>query len=356
MFLPERTMYGLKVQEDMAVNGYLHTRVFRVALPSHLPDICPRMSELISRVFKEELQASSTTKEGWAILPAFKTTKRVVTVANALAFFGSELASNTEFLDAALAYPEDVFRAAEVLRATPSLFHPILAPLMMRGYKASKTMVKHLNLVVEKRLRASTTNNSAGDWICESPSMDCIQFFIDAKDRTIKWTAEKIVQVLLGTWFAAVHQPALSLVYILRDLCDHPEYLEPLRMEVLTASRDGGVSSNVVDNLPLLDAFVKESCRMHPSDSISIRRKALAEHNFSDGTRILPGDVACVALQAMLLDESVYPQAQEFNPSRFLKDLNGLSANSKGLSVASTTRFADADLTYPLWGIGRHSW
>ena len=55
-----------------------------------------------------------------------------------------------------------------------------------------------------------------------------------------------------------------SFVYGIYDLCEHPEYLEPLRKEL---GRHGDQWPRYVDDLPLLDSFLKESARLNPSDS-----------------------------------------------------------------------------------------
>ena len=83
----------------------------------------------------------------------------------------------------------------------------------------------------------------------------------------------------LALWFGSVHQlamvrgslwsiahywPRQSFVYALYDLCDHPEYIDQLRMELRQAD---GESRNYLDGLPFLDSFLKESARLHPSDS-----------------------------------------------------------------------------------------
>ena len=46
------------------------------------------------------------------------------------------------------------------------------------------------------------------------------------------------------------------------NLCKYPQYLQPLREEVL---RSGGVILNHQnDEMPLLDSFLKETARMNP--------------------------------------------------------------------------------------------
>ncbi|KAI1742994.1 cytochrome P450 [Xylaria scruposa] len=355
MFKPEYTMNGLEVQDTMSGNGNLHTRVFRVILTSHLPILCHPLAQIIADSFSRELSIGKKN-DIWSQIPGFPTAKRVMTAANAFVFFGSDLSANPEFLKAALAYPEDLFFTAEILRLAPSVLHPVLAPILMRNHKASRTLVEYLTPVVARRLRGS--HSSGKDEV--SKPKDCIQFFVDVNRHKDKWTAEKIVQVLLGTWFAAIHQPALALVYAMQDICDNPEYVDLLRQE-LSQNRHDPKNGNLlpslassIDDAPLLDAFLKESTRLHPADSISVRRKVLQPFTFIDGTHILPGDVACVPSQAIMRDEKYYTASATFSPWRFMRNEKGIkSMRVKGFEKIN--RFTSTDLTYPFWGLGRHS-
>lgn len=54
-----------------------------------------------------------------------------------------------------------------------------------------------------------------------------------------------------------------ALVYAIYCLCTHPEYITALREEI-TQGAIKGVSH---ENLPLLDAFLRESARMNPLDA-----------------------------------------------------------------------------------------
>lgn len=42
------------------------------------------------------------------------------------------------------------------------------------------------------------------------------------------WTAQRTVQVLPGTCYAAIHRPYLTAVYAVEDLCEHPDFVEPI--------------------------------------------------------------------------------------------------------------------------------
>lgn len=341
MFQPKYTMNGLEVEDGMKANGSVHSQALRVALTSHLNELQSSLDSILADTIAAELLVGSRLEGNWVELRSFSMAKKVIVAANSLAFFGKELSREPEFLKAALDYPEDLLRTAEILRLMPLALGPFAAPLLMRQYRASKVLVAYLLPLVEARLNQS---RSQPPDLPHPKHVDCIQFFVNANSRKDNWSARKIVQVILGVWFASVHQPALSLVYAMDDLCNHPKYVSILRTELATHGDDG--SGGDIESLPILDSFLKESARLHPSDSISVRRKVVRPWKFSDGTKLYEGDVACVPLQAIMRDPAIYPDGLTFDASRFL--------NERG--TGNIGRFTDTNPTFPLWGLGKHAW
>lgn len=332
-------MAGLEVKDQMSANGSLHSRVLHVVLRSHLVTLRPMLQKIISETFQSEYDSGQMLANGWTSIRCFSMAKNIIRTANSSAFFGMRLSSDPKFLEAAMQYPDDLLFASEVLRLIPSFLAPIAAPILMRKGRGSKVLVKHLIPLVEERLRSPASETP------QTKSLDCVQWIIDTNPRKTPWSAEKIVQVVLGLWFASVHQLAISVVYALVDLCDHGEYVEVLREELETHSNltDG---DGDIEILPRLDSFLKESARLHPSDSISLRRKALRPYTFHDGTYIPAGDVVCVPLRAMMRDETNFPNAMTFDGFRFI------SRDGAG----NTSKLADGDARFPLWGLGRRAW
>lgn len=338
MFQPKYTMNGLEVDDSMTANGNLHSQVLRIALRSKLEVLQPSLREMIAKAFDDGVLRGKEVADNWVQQSTFMMTKRVITAANSLAFFGPQLSKEPKFLEAALDYPEDLLTTAEILRLLSAFLAPFVAPILMKQHRASKTLVGYLTLQIDERLRHQSVESNSID---EKP-VDCTQFFIDANLRRGKCSVRKLVQIILGIWFASVHQPALSLVYALDDLCTHPEYVPLLRAEIQVCHDSG----EDLDKCVLLDSFLKESARLHPSDSISCRRKVLQPYTFADGTHLFAGDVACVPSQAIMRDPLNYMNSLEFNPYRFLV--------KQGTSNLS--RFTDTSPTYPLWGLGKRVW
>jgi cytochrome P450 len=362
MLRPDYTMGGLEVKDNGTANGTVHHRVLRVVLTSRIPDLYAPLSSIVTSAIEKQMSSGVLDRNGWTTLPSWTMAKRIITTANARVYFGSELMDNTEFHDSVHSFIDDLLFTAEVLRWTPSITHPLVSRLLMRNHRASKTIIEHLTPVVEERLRHARTGRPGSN--CPRP-VDCVQFFVDANSCKQEWTASRIVQVVLGMWFASVHQPVLTLIYALENLCEHPEYIEPLRRELSTLSSGchksddleaaSQVSASTLENLPMLDAFMKESSRLRPSDAISVRRKVMQPFTFKDGIHIPAGDVLCVPMNAIMRDEALYPDAERFSARRFLESISQSEEDRKN-TVKNMSRFTDSDFRYPLWGLGGHAW
>lgn len=335
MLKPEYTMNGLDIADDMTANGSAHMRALGTLLRKNLDIIEPGVLNNMTTALEDHV-SSTIQKDGLVELQVFDLARSMVVAGNSVAFFGQELASQKDFVDAAFQYPQDLFTTAEILRLLPGFMAPYLGPKLMHQHKASEALLDALSPIVRQRI--DDLKNNTGE-----RSVDVMQFFIEAmlKDKRSEWPVTKIISVILGMWFASIHQPVLTLIYAINDLCFHPEYVDILREE-LNSLRLG----ESLESLHMLDAFLKESARLSPSDSISCRRQVIKPFTFTDGTHIQAGEVLCVPSTQIMLDDRLYPNGHVFDPYRFIK--NG--------KVANGDRFADASEKYPLWSLGRHVW
>ena len=276
-------MDGLEFDDNMSENGAVHSRVLGVLLKSHLDGLQPRLREIIAVATAQCLDAGSHLANQWTEVNSFDFSTRIVTCANAVIFFGSELASDPAFIDVAMRYPNDLFITAELLRFLPEFARPLAAKALKRRFDTPETLVSYLMPLVQRRIDEAQAGIG-------QQYHDLIQFFIDSSRRKRMWSAHRIVQVTLGVWFASVHQPALTMVNILEDLYAQPEAARYIREEVSTMTSKSNTPVHI-EQLALLDSFLKESARVHPSDSITARRKAIKPFTFSDGTKLEKNDI-----------------------------------------------------------------
>lgn len=142
---------------------------------------------------------------------------------------------------------------------------------------------------------------------------------------------------------------------MLFDLVDHTEYTPLLREEIGKAKASSDWLSHL-NELPLLNSFIKESMRLHPADSITLRRKAIETYTFEDGTVIPRGSWACVPLRILQRDPKTYADPQVFNGHRFITASN--AQNNRATDVLNkeglvATQLTDVSNSFLIWGMGR---
>lgn len=92
------------------------------------------------------------------------------------------------------------------------------------------------------------------------PPPDLIQLVIDGTKNGEGRTLDYQVNAQIGTGRAALFTTGVTVFHLLYDLCIHPEYVEPLRQEVLEL---GNVPMNRVNvaKLTKMDSFIRECQR-----------------------------------------------------------------------------------------------
>lgn len=158
----------------------------------------------------------------------------------------------------------------------------------------------------------------------------------------------------MAIWFGSVHILSTTIVYVIHDLCLHSEYIEPIREELETCYQD---FERTGQGLPLLDSFIKESARLTPVESMSVRRCALQPFSLSDGTKLKVGEWACAPSAVINTSAEYYPSPGEFSGFRFveaalLEDL----CNPERAQQPAPSKLTDVHHSYLMWGTGRMAW
>jgi len=141
--------------------------------------------------------------------------------------------------------------------------------------------------------------------------------------------------------------------------------MKPLREEVEEVIQREGWTKAAIDQMPILDSFIKESQRLHPLSiskpmsyiayshevnafSVSMPRKVLNDHTFTDGTKVPRGATVAVALESVHMNEEIYPDVFTFDPFRFVK-LKEQDTTERRFDIVTTSNDSLA------FGHGRHA-
>ncbi|KAL8993766.1 MAG: hypothetical protein Q9169_006098 [Polycauliona sp. 2 TL-2023] len=290
---------------------------------------------------------------GVKALPVYSMVKEAVVYANALSFFGQDLAHDQVFLKSATDFIESTLLFAEIIRLVPTAIAPYVGKILTSRYTTDRTIHDILVPIAEERLEEAAQKR-LGHKV--DAHKDCIQWVIESSPRSKPWTAERVVHELMALWFGSVHVLTTTICFAIHDLCLHPEYVEPLRKELAGPLRDEFERTG--KGLPLLDSFIRESARTTPVESMSTRRQALEPFALSGGWKVEVGDMVCTPARAMMKDPAHFTAPQEFSGFRFvepqlLADLN--SPQSQTPQPGQAHQLTDAT-DWQVWGTGRMVW
>jgi ent-kaurene oxidase len=169
---------------------------------------------------------------------------------------------NERWIHVQRTYPENVFGVAIQMRIIPEPFKRIASFLMPR------TWAVYLNLCEAKRLvspivRERRKKEAENDPTYEKPD-DFLQWLMDEAWSERDGQPDELVHRLLVLALASVHTTSMTAAQTLFDLIARPEYIEPLREEILQAlAKDGGWKKTTLTKMVKLDSFMKESQRFN---------------------------------------------------------------------------------------------
>ncbi|KAI8154212.1 Cytochrome P450 monooygenase 1 [Colletotrichum sp. SAR 10_70] len=230
-------------------------------------------------------------------------------------FVGPELCANQEWLDVSVNYTIHAMVAAEALAKWPSFLRPFVHWVLpeVRNMKAEASRARQIiQPVFAKRREENRIAREAGERT--SKVADTIGWL----DEVAKGQAYDDGLMQVGLTFAAIHTTSELVCGIISDLCDHPQWFEPLREEMCFAIKTHGWSKKALQYMKLTDSMMKESQRHHLGDIAAMHRVASTEVELSDGTRIPKGAYTMVALDKME-DPAIFEDDSGYHPRRFLE-------------------------------------
>ncbi|KAI2470639.1 cytochrome P450 [Annulohypoxylon bovei var. microspora] len=347
MLQPVYTMHGFNWFDRRGTEGVGFIRALRTLLTNNLPCILPEVGYLVRRRFSK-LHSESPIQNGSRVSAIYPMIVNIVVLANAVSFFGKDIAKNESFMVSALAYIEETLICAEIVRLTPKFLSPLIGGIIARRLHSHEIIFDTLLQIAEERCQERDLKNR-GHRVPKHD--DCIQWIMETSPQKNPWTAKRVVHEVMAIWFGSVHALSTTITFAIHDLSLHPEYVEPLRNELSTSYE---AFERTGDGLPLLDSFIKESARLTPVESMSTRRSALKPFIISDGTKLAPGDWACTPVRAIMQNADLYPSPLDFQGFRFVNKeiLEQLDIDAK-VTQSKPSSLTTIDKTWHVWGTGR---
>ncbi|ELZ85329.1 cytochrome P450 [Haloferax elongans ATCC BAA-1513] len=140
----------------------------------------------------------------------------------------------------------------------------------------------------------------------------------DALGTEYPKTVESMENQLVGMIFAGHETTALALMFALYSLATNPEPYERAVEEVSRVVGDGPVSTEALENLPVLERIIKETLRLYPPVHTLPRETT---RPFSVGDRTIPAETDIhLSIIRVQRDDRWYDDPDEFRPERWEKE------------------------------------
>lgn len=140
---------------------------------------------------------------------------------------------------------------------------------------------------------------------------------IEEKGTTRSPTDDEIVASVLGLFLAGIDTQAVLLSITIFLLAQHPEIQERLLREIRKCTSQG-LDFDSLKDMVFMDAVMNECLRLYPPGT-STERKVSKDYDLNGVT--LPAELdVYVSLYIMHHDEKYFPDAEKFDPDRFMPD------------------------------------
>ncbi|PSN70035.1 cytochrome P450 [Corynespora cassiicola Philippines] len=339
MFQPQYTMHGFEWVNRRGQDGIGFVRTLRVLLTSYVPKMIPGLRSVIET---QIMNHSKFRSDGVRELNAFEAIKRTIVTAAGFSFFGQDILPNQLFMNAAYENIEHVMRASEAIRIMPKFLAPFLGKLFCSSSKVQEIWYNTLQENIQHRLEAQSSKNN-GSSSAEGPQ-DIVQWVIETAPKEQNWSSGRLTHEVIALWFGSIHGLSISTTFALFALCNHPEYIKPLREELQSEEWTKFIETS--NGLPLLDSFIKESMRMQPMDYMTSRRVALKPFHLSGDVHIKAGDWICMPLKNLLSDPRHYPSPDRFEGFRFART---------DIQPEGPSKLTDVSYKWGVWGNRRQA-
>ncbi|KAI9148928.1 cytochrome P450 monooxygenase NtnM [Paramyrothecium foliicola] len=312
--------------------------IIRQKINAALGQITKHLSDEADLVFSEQW----TDNTEWHPLDLTNTALQIVARVSSRVFLGPELCRNPDWLRITINYTVNLFYGVMALKKWPRYLHPIVwrfVPEVRKVQDQIQEAVRLIKPVVEKRTAEGKSAKSRTEYV------DAIQWANETASSTGRHYDPALLQ--LGFSLAAIHTTSDLLTQVLHNLGTYPEYIEPLREELVSVLKEEGMTKAGLYKLQLLDSFIKESQRIKPGAQLVMRRMVMEDVTLSSGL-VLPRGMQIGFPLHKHFDQEVYSDPETFDGYRFVK-MAGDPKREKSRHLVSTS------VEHMGFGYGKHA-
>ncbi|KAI9299708.1 cytochrome P450 [Cunninghamella echinulata] len=264
-------------------------------------------------------------------MDAYETFGSLIIYTASRCLMGKEIRANMDGSVAGLYYDLD-----QGFKPINFIFPNLPLPSYRRRDIARKKMAELYSSIIQRRKAEGDNSNS-----------DLLQALMDCsyKDGS-KIPDHHIAGMMIAVLFGGQHTSATTSAWTILELANRPDLVKALRQEQI--EKLGSLKTELTyDNLkdmPLLEATIRETLRLHPPIFQMMRRviadKIVFEKN---GMEIPKGNFICAAPGVTQVDATYFNEPLTYNPHRWLEKTDPVHQLEQG---------DDANIDYGFGAVG----
>ncbi|KAH8769744.1 cytochrome P450 [Hyaloscypha finlandica] len=244
------------------------------------------------------------------INPCIQDVKETGCNAERSCFIGPPLSRENSWVDAMYNYSDDLKQTFLTLERFPTWTWPLLHPFLFKFLR-----INERRKMIEAKLRPIVAQQNPrhdveGDQGQKTNSTEVGYQGPDHQKTLFNWVRERLgrqkeddikllARIQLRAALAGMDTVSHALTNVIYDLAAYPEYVEPLREEIVSAIGTAKVwSKPAMEKLDKMDSFIKESMRVNPMYLLTMSRAVTSPLSLDENTTLQKGTLIAFSQQA----------------------------------------------------------
>ncbi|PVH92541.1 putative cytochrome P450 [Periconia macrospinosa] len=277
--------------------------------------------DAMRREFEYAMEVEMPKADDWTEVDIQKIVQMILVRIVGKMIVGNPACRSPEWIDLAQHFTEDFVTASIIMRLLPKWMHPLVTNLIPQRWRLRKRLSGARKITDPCVTRHEEAKKQRAQGIKVEEEANMLAWMLDnGPDK--KYVLENLPTLVLVILVPAAHTTAMAISNLLFHLCEHPEYEEGLRAEILDVNSTlGPIGEQTpvkdwVAKLELLDSFFNESQRLSQPLSITPNRYAVEDFTFKDGLHIPKGALLGWVSIHNQVDPAIAPNPDRFDPMR----------------------------------------
>uniref|UniRef100_A0A8C3WH94 Uncharacterized protein n=1 Tax=Catagonus wagneri TaxID=51154 RepID=A0A8C3WH94_9CETA len=193
-----------------------------------------------------------------------------------------------------------------------------LSPEGRQSHRACQMVHQHTGDRVIQLRKAHLMKEGEMENVRKKRHLDFLDILLFARMENGSSLSDADLRAEVDTFMAAGHDSTASgISWVLYALASHPEHQQRCREEIQSLLGDGtSITWDHLDKIPYTTMCIKEALRLFPPVP-SISRELSKPITFPDGRSLPAGITLSLSFYALHHNPKVWPNPEEFDPSRF---------------------------------------